>query len=125
MKNVAKALYDFWSGFGIPAYVQDDIPSDAVLPYITYELRQPDWRGTTAYRASVWYADTSYVAITEMCDNIANEIGEGKRIPCDGGNIWLFKEDDFCQFSPFERVDEDVAMSLKHAYLSMIMHVIA
>ena len=38
MTNTAKALYQFFSGFGLPAYVEYNVPDEAALPYITYRL---------------------------------------------------------------------------------------
>ena len=43
MTSIAKALYAFYSGFGLPAYPEDGVPSDAALPYITYTIVQPDF----------------------------------------------------------------------------------
>ena len=35
MTSIAKALYALYIGFGLPAYPEDGVPSDAALPYIT------------------------------------------------------------------------------------------
>ena len=32
MTELAAALYDLWSGFGVPAYLQDNVPDNAALP---------------------------------------------------------------------------------------------
>lgn len=32
------ALYNFWSMFGITAYEENAVPSDAKFPYITYQV---------------------------------------------------------------------------------------
>ena len=42
MRDTAAALYTFFSSFGIPAYVEYNVPDNAALPYITYELRDPE-----------------------------------------------------------------------------------
>lgn len=120
MNGTAKGLYQFWSGFGIPAYPEYAVPDDATLPYITYELAQPNWRDSSPYYARVWYRDTSYVDITQKVDEISSEIGEGKRIVLDDGYMYLFKDSTFIQFQPVE--DED---NLKVAYLQLICHVLA
>lgn len=120
MNGTAKGLYQFWTGFNIPAYPEYAVPDDAVLPYITYELVQPNWRDSSPYFARVWYRDTSYVDITRKVDEISAEIGEGKRIVLDDGYLFLFKDSTFIQFQPVED-DED----LKVAYLQMICHVLA
>lgn len=120
MKETARALYEFWSRFGIPAYPEYSIPDDADLPYITYEVKRPIWSEMSSYTARVWYRDTSFVAITEKVDEIAQEIGDGVRVPMEDGNMWIFMEDEFVQMQPLEDDSQDI----KVAYLSMIIHVI-
>ena len=34
----AAAIYQFWSGFGLTAYEENTVPTDAAFPYITYQL---------------------------------------------------------------------------------------
>ena len=121
MKETSKGLYEFWTSFDIPAYVESSVPDDAELPYITYELRKPSWRGYTSYVVRVWYRDTSFDAISEKVGEISDAIGEGKRLKVDGGFIWLFKDDNFAQLQPTEQEDTN----LKVAYLSMVIHVLA
>lgn len=116
MTDTAITLYSFWSSFGIPAYPEYNVPDDAVMPYITYELTEPEWRNQIVAYARVWYRDTSYVSITRKLDEISNRIGEGLLLPSGDGYILLFKDTQFIQFQPYE-VDDDV----KIAYLSMIM----
>ena len=119
--DVLRGLYDFWNGFAIKAYPEFNVPDDAKLPYITYELKQPNWRGEAPYFVRVWYEDTSYLSISQKVKQIADAIGEGKRIAVMGGSIYLFKDDMFLQWQPVEDDEEN----LKIAYLSMIIHVIA
>lgn len=120
MKDVAKALYDFWSSFGLPAYPENNVPysNDGVNPvdppYITYRITRPEWRTQVSTYARVWYKDTSYKAITEKVDQIESRIGEGLMLPTESGFILLFKDLNFCQFEPTED------SRLKVAYLSLI-----
>lgn len=120
MVDTATALYDFWSSFGIPAFVEGYIPDDVVNnpPYITYRLAKPDWRYQISTYARVWYMDTSYRSISQKLDEIGNAIGEGLMLPCgDNGSILLFKDVNFIQFEQYE--DE----RYKVAYLQLIMEV--
>lgn len=116
MMATATALYSFWSSFGIPAYPEGYAPENAVEPYITYELKKPNWSELTVCTSRVWYRSKSYVDITEKIDEIGDRIGEGVLIPCGDGFIQLFKDAEFVQFQPYEADD-----SVKVAYLSMIM----
>ena len=120
MRDVAKALYDFWSSFGLPAYPDNNVPytEDGVTtvdpPYITYRIVRPDWRNQVSTYARVWYKDTSYIAISNKVDEIESRIGEGVMLPTDNAFLLLFKDLNFCQYEP----TEDTRM--KVAYLSLI-----
>lgn len=116
MTETAKALYNLWSSFGLPAYVEYHIPDDAEMPYITYELSEPEWKGQAAIKARVWYRDTSYNDINEKCGEISEYIGDGITIPTSDGMIAVFKDTAFIQFQPYE--DET---GVKLAYLSLIL----
>ena len=121
MTAVLKELYDFWNGFTINAYPERAVPDDAQLPYITYDLKQPNWRGATTYNVRVWYKDTSYTTIAGKVSEISQAIGEGVRLNAEGVIIYLFKDENFLQWQPVEEEEE----GLKVAYLSMIIHVLA
>lgn len=120
MKQIAKALYDFWSSFSIPAYPENNVPysEDGVTPveppYITYRVTRPDWRTQVSTFARVWYKDTSYKDISDKVDEIESRIGEGVMLPTDNGFLLLFKDINFCQYEP---TDDS---RLKVAYLSLI-----
>lgn len=116
MTDTAITLYSFWSSFGIPAYPEYNVPDDAVMPYITYELTEPEWRSQIPIYARVWYRDTSYISIAETLDDISNRIGEGLLLSSGHGFVLLYKDSQFIQFQPYE-TDNNV----KIAYLSMIM----
>ena len=51
MLDTAQALYRFFSSFGIPAFVENNVPDEMPVngqlvqvqpPYITYQLREPE-----------------------------------------------------------------------------------
>ena len=117
MTNTATALYEFWSSFGIPAYVEYHVPDDAEMPYITYELTEPNWKEQAAVRARVWYRDFSFFKICAKLDEIKEKIGDGYTMSVDGGMIAIFTDDPFIQFQPYE--DET---GVKVAYLSCILN---
>lgn len=119
MTNTAKALYNFFSGFGLDAYAEHSIPDDAELPYITYQLIEPDWRDSATMYARVWYRSSSLVAINAKVDEIKNAIGEGVSLPTDGGAVYLGKGTPFAQYMPMEGDD-----TLKAVYLNLIINAI-
>lgn len=116
MTNVAIALQSFWAGFDIPAYVENAVPDNAQMPYITYRLAQPDWRETMSMYARIWYRSTSFRGLAAKVDEISQAIGTGLTVPFTGGFITLFKDGNFAQYMP----DEDE--TIKVAYLSLTMH---
>lgn len=118
MNEVATALYEFWSSFGLPAFVEGYVPDDLEPDfYITYSLVQPDWRSQATHYARLWHRSKSYVEITNKIEEIQSRIGEGISIPCGDGFIAIFKDSQFVQFIP------DADVDWKNAYLSLILEV--
>ena len=116
MNNLAEILYDFYSSFGVPAFVEGYVPDDNTAElYITYSLAQPEWLSQTTHYARVWHRSTSYAQITQLIDSISSRIGMGISFPADSGSIYLFKDSQFIQFQNSDDLD------WKIAYLSMII----
>ena len=118
MTNTAIALYNFFSGFDIPAYVEGNIPDNAQMPYITYNLIEPEPLGTALLNASVWYRDTSVMAISAKVDQIKAAIGNGIGLPTDGGVVYIFRD----RVSRFAQIMNDPNPETKRAYLTMLIH---
>lgn len=118
--NCMSAVERFFSAFGLPVYPEDNVPDrDAEgepvrPPYITVQLTAPTWQGKAPFFARLWYRATDYQAIAAKADEIAEAIGEGASVPIEGGALYLYREDPFCQFQPFPGDP-----TLKSAYLSM------
>lgn len=101
MIQTAKALYDFLSGFGIPAYTVNTVPDDAQLPYLTYPLQEPEWNRKATFYLTIYYRhQTSNFESLAKADEIVAAIGEGKILPCDGGYIVLWPETPLVQELP-------------------------
>lgn len=94
----ASALYNFWSGFGLTAYEENTVPTDATFPYITYQVVTDSFGAEVALTASVWYRDTSWVESNAKAEEISRTISRGgKTIPVDGGVLWLKRGTPFSQ----------------------------
>lgn len=93
MESTAKAVYQFFSSFGIPAYDQNAVPDDAELPYITYYVPEPEWgRQCTGY-AQVWYRTKSRATVNAKTDQIVSAIGDrGIKLECESGYVMLRPE---------------------------------
>lgn len=94
----AAAIYQFWSGFGLTAYEENTVPTDAAFPYITYQLVTDSFGREIPLTASLWYRSESWTGINAKTEEISQKISRGgKIIPCDGGAIWLKRGQPFAQ----------------------------
>ena len=94
----AAAIYQFWSSFGLTAYEENTVPTDAAFPYITYQLVTDSFDREIPLTASIWYRSESWAGINAKTDEISQKISRGgKIIPCDGGAIWLKRGQPFAQ----------------------------
>lgn len=94
----AAAIYQFWSSFGLTAYEENTVPTDAAFPYITYQLVTDSFDREIPLTASIWYRSESWAGINAKTEEISQKISRGgKVIPCDGGAIWLKRGQPFAQ----------------------------
>ena len=96
-----QALYNFFSGFELPAYEENTVPTGAnapELPYITYATATSGFDNDVQISASLWYKGYSW----EGADRKAAEINAalangGKMIPYTGGALWIRRGTPFAQ----------------------------
>lgn len=94
----AAAIYQFWNSFGLTAYEENTVPTDAVFPYITYQLVTDSFDREIQITASLWYRSESWTAINAKTEEISQKISRGgKIIACDCGVIWLKRGQPFAQ----------------------------
>ena len=104
MQETAKAVYQFFSAFNVPAYDQQAVPEDAELPYITYYVQEPEWGTQATGFAQVWYRTKSRATVNEKTDEIVRAIGDrGVLLECQGGYVMLRPETPF--ISPIQNGD--------------------
>lgn len=113
MINTALALQTFYGGFGLPAYCENDVPMDAVLPYITYDIVETEPLEPATHHAKVWERTTDYNNILTVVDQIKAAIGEAAVLDCDGGYVVIRPSSPYVQLL----TDEDTA--IKYAYISL------
>ena len=75
MNDKWQALNEFWNSFGIPAYDENSVPDNAVMPYITYSVSVSDFENVLPLAASLWYYQTTWKDISIKADEIARSIG--------------------------------------------------
>lgn len=93
------ALYAFFSTFGIPAYAETSVPSDAEFPYLTYSLTTAAFgEGDVNITVNLWYYTDSETVVNAKAREIGTVIGRGGRIVfCDDGAIWIKRGSPFSQ----------------------------
>ena len=94
----AAAIYQFWSSFGLTAYEENTVPTDAAFPYVTYQLVTDSFDREVPATASLWYRGESWTAINAKAEEISQKISRGgKIIACDDGAIWIKRGQPFAQ----------------------------
>ena len=92
------AIYQFWSSFGLTAYEENTVPTDAAFPYVTYQLVTDSFDREVPATASLWYRGESWTAINAKTEEISRKISRGgKIIACDDGAIWIKRGQPFAQ----------------------------
>lgn len=97
--NKAQALQQFWSGFGLPAYAENTVPDNAVLPYITYDVSTDSLDAPMVLNASLWYRSMSWKDISLKAEEIAQYIVTmyPPSIQIDSGRMYITKGSPFAQ----------------------------
>nr|DAW28331.1 MAG TPA: Protein of unknown function (DUF3168) [Caudoviricetes sp.]DAY78532.1 MAG TPA: Protein of unknown function (DUF3168) [Caudoviricetes sp.] len=90
-ESINRALSAFLGGFGVPAYLEDNIPPGATLPYLTYQPVIPGgWNESSGFHARLWYPSSGgRVPILQAEDAIGAALAGGLTVPCEGGAILL------------------------------------
>lgn len=112
LTNTAQALYEFWSGFGLPAYTVGTVPDDATVPYITYSLTETEPLEAGTHYAQVWYRSTSNIQLLSKVDEIIRAVGNGVKIDCEGGYVSLRPA------SPYVQLMVDADPENRYAYFN-------
>lgn len=93
-----RAIDNFWNSFGIPAYDENSVPEDAVMPYITYNASTASFEQPISLNASIYYKSTSWTEISQKADQIAEYIGKSYLpVKLDDGYLVITKSAAFSQ----------------------------
>lgn len=109
------AIYQFLSGFGIPAYASSSVPDQSSpewqgFPYLTYDLVIGEWmEAEVNMPVNLWYRTASEATPNAKVREFSQAIGlGGVTIPCDGGMLWVKKGSPWAQAMTVEGEDEMV-----------------
>ena len=76
--TATEALYQFFSGFGLPAYPDTAVPHDTVMPYLTYSVSTGGWGDMpVALTCRLWYHTAKEAEPNAKAEEIARAIGRG------------------------------------------------
>lgn len=105
-----EALYQFFNSFGLRGYPSTAVPTyeelveDGVIqdgesqfPYLTYTPVFDSWGNPVSLTVNLWYRTTSEAEPSAKAQELADALGGGKYIPCDGGAILLHRGSPWCQ----------------------------
>ncbi len=95
--NKDQALQAFWSGFDLPAYDVNTVPSDAKMPYITYDVKTDNLDSNVGLTASLWYKSYSWKDISDKAAEIAKTLSTLPPIKIEGGYCWIRRGTPFAQ----------------------------
>lgn len=109
MTQIARALRDFFGGFGLPAYPEGGVPVDADgdcpasrMPYITYEVVAPAFGETMSLQARVYAWSSGYGEVLAAAGEIAERVGSGVLLPAGPGSVCLRQGSPLVQLAPSE-----------------------
>lgn len=118
-----QALYNFFSGFELPAYEENTVPTGAnapTLPYITYATATSGFDNDVQISASLWFKGYSWADADRKAAEINAALAHGgKMIPYTGGALWIRRGTPFAQ----HMADDDdtirrIYLNLTAEYLS-------
>lgn len=100
MTTKAGAFHAWIEDFGMPAYSSACVPTNARLPYITYEFSSGMFgEQQHAIVVNVWYGENaSESEVNDKAEEIGRALGlGGVRLACEGGMVWLMRGEPFSQ----------------------------
>ena len=95
MTDTARALRDFFNGFGMRAYPEGGVPAagdgeaGSRLPYIAYEAAQPAFGETAQLQARVYAWSSGYGEVLATAEAIAARVGAGLLLSAGPGSVCL------------------------------------
>ena len=117
-----QAIHNFWSQFGLPAYDENSVPDDAVMPYITYTVSTDSLDEPIPLSGNLWYRSTLWKDITLKSEEIAKKIAEKGfySVKLDNGYLWITKGSPFAQrmtdTDPVKRIYLNIMAEFLTAY---------
>lgn len=114
--NKSQAIYNFWSGFNIPAFDENSVPDNTPFPYITYSEATDSLGNVVILTGSIWDRSNSWERVSLKANEIAEKLGKnGYHImQLDDGYLWMYKGSPFAQ-----RMGDPDDTKIKRIYLNV------
>jgi len=95
----AQAIHNFWLQFGLPAYDENSVPDNAVMPYITYTVASDNFDNPVSLSGSLWYRSETWKDISLKSDEISKKVSEKGYyiIEVNDGYLWITRGSPFAQ----------------------------
>lgn len=111
--NVMGTLYDYFNQF-LPSYIENQVPEEAVFPYLTYTVSCDEIFNDNLIQARIWTKGNSTSDLRKYSDLIAENIGNGTLFDCkEGGTLWIK------QGSPFMQIVTDEDITIKSVFINL------
>lgn len=107
-KEVATALYNFFNSFGLSGYVNNFVPTNATLPYITYDAYIGNTLETVPIGVRVWSAGQLPTELFDIVERIRERIANGLFLTCGNGHLYIYPGNPFAQPAASENPDISV-----------------
>lgn len=112
-----QGLQSFWESFGIPAYDENTVPDDAVMPYITYQAAVGSFEDIIPLSASVWYKSMSWREISQKVDEISERLNGWTLVNLGNHQYIYLKKNRDSQFA--QRMADEASNLIRRVYLSL------
>lgn len=90
MKEMAAKLKEFFAGFGLKAYLPQNVPEEELPPYITYNLTEPAWDAQSNTYCQIWYPKGRMAELLAKADEIMAAIKAGVKITTETGYLMIY-----------------------------------
>ena len=116
MTEATRALYQFYTGFELPVYVEGYVPDTAELPYITFDSVDSGLSRQASHHVRVWYPGMENSLPAEKADEIAAAIGDGVRLITEHGLVVIYPDTPLIQI---QAVDSEADRHICYAYINL------
>jgi len=118
MEELQKSIFEFFSQFGIPVFIDGYAKNSDQMPYITFNFSSPEFFDEMLMSARIWSRSSSFREVLNISDRIRNSIsnlGAILKLDNDKGAVILYRESPFFQY---QNSDEQI---IKIGYLKMLI----